>query len=36
VQVIGRPAAEDVLLSLAGQLEAALPWAGRRPDAIGV
>jgi Asp-tRNA(Asn)/Glu-tRNA(Gln) amidotransferase A subunit family amidase len=36
VQVVGRPAAEDVLLSLAGQLEAALPWAGRRPDAIGV
>jgi amidase len=36
VQVIGRPAAEDVLLSLAGQLEAALPWASRRPDAIGV
>ena len=31
VQVIGRPAAEDVLLSLAGQLEAALPWA--RPPA---
>jgi len=36
VQVIGRPAAEDVLLSLSGQLEAALPWAARRPDAIGV
>ena len=36
VQVIGRPAAEDILLSLAGQLEAALPWAARRPDAIGL
>ena len=34
VQVIGRPAAEDVLLSVAGQLEAALPWAARRPTAI--
>jgi amidase len=36
VQVIGRAAAEDVLLSLAGQLEAALPWVGRRPAAIRV
>jgi amidase len=31
VQVIGRPAAEDALLALAGQLEAVLPWAERRP-----
>jgi amidase len=29
VQLIGRPAREDVLLSVAGQLEAALPWAER-------
>jgi amidase len=36
VQVIGKPASEDRLLALAGQLEAALPWAGRRPDAVGV
>jgi amidase len=32
VQLIGRPAREDVLLSLMAQLEAALPWAERRPD----
>jgi amidase len=31
VQLIGRPAREDVLLALAAQLETALPWAGRRP-----
>jgi amidase len=30
VQLIGRPAAEDALLGLAGQLEQALPWTGRR------
>jgi amidase len=29
VQLIGPPAREEVLLSLAGQLEAALPWAER-------
>jgi amidase len=34
VQVIGRPAAEDALLALAGQLEAALPWAQRRPAVV--
>ena len=32
VQLIGRPLAEDVLLSLAAQLERAAPWAGRRPE----
>jgi amidase len=32
VQLIGPPAREEVLLSLAGQLEAALPWAGRAPS----
>jgi len=32
IQLIGRPAREDVLLSLATQLEAAQPWAARRPD----
>lgn len=31
VQLIGRPAREDVLLALAAQLEQALPWAARRP-----
>jgi amidase len=33
VHVIGPPAREDVLLGLAGQLERALPWADRRPEA---
>jgi len=31
VQLVGRPAGEGALLALAGQLEAAVPWAGRRP-----
>lgn len=31
VQLVGRPGAEDVLCSLAGQIEAAAPWADRRP-----
>jgi amidase len=31
VQLVGRPGAEDVLYSLAGQIEAARPWAERRP-----
>ncbi len=31
VQLVGRPGAEDVLYSLAGQIEAAAPWAERRP-----
>ena len=29
VQIVGRPVAETTLLSLAAQLEAALPWAER-------
>ncbi len=33
VQLIGRPAREGALLALAAQLEAAAPWAGRRPPA---
>jgi amidase len=31
VQLVGRPGAEDVLYSLAGQIEQAVPWAQRRP-----
>jgi len=31
VQLIGRPAREDVLLQVGAQLEAAQPWADRRP-----
>jgi len=32
VQLVGRPGREDVLLSLAAQLEAAQPWAERLPE----
>jgi amidase len=36
VQLIGRPAQEGALLALAAQLEAALPWNGRRAPAATV
>ncbi len=32
VQIVGRPAGEERLLALATQLEAAQPWAARRPS----
>ncbi len=35
VQLVGRPGAEDVLYSLAGQIEQAAPWAQRRPALAG-
>ncbi len=34
VQLLGRPAREDVLLAVAAQLEVAMPWAHRRARAV--
>ena len=31
VQLVGRNAAEHILIGMAAQLEVALPWSGRRP-----
>ncbi|HEY1690389.1 MAG TPA: amidase [Solirubrobacteraceae bacterium] len=31
VQLVGKPACEDILLALASEIEAAHPWHGRRP-----
>ncbi len=36
IQLIGPPAREDLLLTLASQLEGAQPWAGRRPDHVAL
>ena len=35
VQLVGRPAREGALLALSAQLEAARPWADRRPPLVG-
>ena len=36
VQLVGRLGAEDVLYSLAGQIESARPWAEHRPPLADV
>jgi amidase len=34
VQLVGRPADEATLIRLSAQLEAARPWADRRPSVL--
>ena len=36
VQLVGPPSGEELLLSVASQLEQAAPWAGRRPQAAAL
>ena len=35
VQIVGKPLGEDTLLQVAGQMEAARPWAQHRPPDTG-
>jgi amidase len=35
IQLVGPPVGEELLLSLASQIEAARPWSDRRPELVG-